>query len=43
MKDYKLEKVFNIDSDNILLNDVNNYPYSYDNALVSLKIGMKII
>ena len=33
MKDYKLEKVFNIDSDNILLNDVNNYPYSYDNAL----------
>ena len=33
MKEYKLEKIFNIDSDNILLDDINKYPYSYENAL----------
>ena len=33
MKEYNFEKIFNIDSDNILLNDVNKYPYSYENAL----------
>lgn len=33
MKEYEVEKIFNIDSDNILLDDVNKYPYSHENAL----------
>ena len=33
MKDFNLESVFMIDSDNILLFDINNYPYANRNAL----------
>ena len=33
MKEYKLDSVFNIDSDNILLGDMNKYPFKEKNAL----------
>ena len=33
MKEYNLNSVFNIDSDNILLGDINKYPFKEDNAL----------
>ena len=33
MNDFDLDSIFMIDSDNILLFDVNNYPFSQKNAL----------
>lgn len=37
IKEYNLDGVFNIDSDNILLKDINSYPFSGKNAMCILK------
>ena len=43
MNDFDLDSIFMIDSDNILLFDVNNYPFSQKMPCVFLKIGLRII
>ena len=34
LKDYGFDKIFHIDSDNVLLHDVNRYPFTKSNAMV---------
>lgn len=38
MKDYNFSNIFSCDSDNILLHDINNYPFTAENAICIPKV-----